>query len=1628
MKRIITLALSIIFTMSAFGQRLEYDQTSKWFFGLNAGATWNTTDVQNKTYAGWGFLLGRSYNYDYGRKFSYDLRLRYLRGKWYGQDSDSTNLDNLGADYTGALADYKNNLGYTVNNYEANVHELGLELVIHANRFRDRTGWDPYIFGGVNVVWNETYGDLINQGGFLASDTLYQYDQIDMNKPAIESALDENYESVLDGTAAGNFNVNFMPSLGIGLGYDFGPRFSMGLEHKTTFALKDDFDGYIDAEPQIGFLENDVYHYTSAYMTWRFRGRGQVRTRPTPTPDPNPPIIGGSNTPCQFPDVRITRPLQRTENVETQGYVFRAEVNFVQSRSEIVMRVNGIETTNFLYNRDTHQLESYLNLQPGNNTIKITGRNSCGTDVETSTIIFNDCIDPVVYFENVCGNTFTAQVEQRSYTVQAQISNATSVEFTVNGVRSTNFAYNSTTGQFSSNILLNQGQNNIRITAVSACGTDTGTSVVTYTDCADPLVNFTNGNNGFASVSQPNFDLSAYVYNVVNASNVKVRLNGSNRNFNLSTSTNLLTASLVLKQGQNTIQITATNNCGSETETLTIEYIPCVNPSIQIIQPLAQSTVSANGTQVVRANLFNVANMNQIQLFVNGNLQQGGSYNAITRMFEASVALNSGLNTIQITVLNDCGSDTETISVNYNPCSTPDVQLILPSANGGLVSSPSQLVQAMVFNVNNISEIQTFVNGTLQNGGTYTSVNGLYQNTVGLTLGVNTIQVVATNSCGSDVETVTITYRACEAPVITLTAPNTNPFFTNATNMTVSATVGSITSATQVQLTVNGVVDALGATYTSGSLLYSNNVALNAGNNVIRVTATNSCGTVTKEVNVIREIVVITTPIEDSIVICYPHSNNVGTPVTMTIPLSSWPAYQSQGAQLGPCPVIVDPIDLPMTICYTIVGTPTTVQILTSEWPAYQALGATQGACPIQTMNICFNNNQLTIPVSQWSLYQGQGATEGPCPVVVEEKIIICHKPIGDPTNTQEMEIPVSEWAMHQAHGDVLGPCPTIDPDMTICLDGRERIILTSQWVNYQAQGATQGPCPVVDPPMTICFVVNGVRTTMDILTSEWASYQAQGASQGPCPSIPDPSITICTDVNGVPTTMTILASEWATYQAQGATMGACIATSDPSIPICLNGAPMTILTSELPSYLAQGATQGPCPVVDPPMTICVVVNRVRTTMDILTSEWPTYQAQGAIQGPCPTVANITICLDVNGVPTTMLIQPSEWGAYQSQGATLGACVVDSTITICSNGKTKDILASEWPLYQAQGATQGPCTVVNQERVIICFGGEELEIFRSGLTEYIQQGATEGPCPDEPEMTICFVLNNVRTTMKIPISQWPTYQNQGAIEGPCPSVVDPEVIICMEVNGVPTTMSILTSEWPAYQSQGATQGPCIENPDTGGTGNEETLNVNTVNPIGASGGEEELLFGNRTITICHTPKGSIASQTMQIPINEWETYQLQGASLGACAGAVPSGGTETIDLNTNGKGNGGVSINPKDSETGNGSQKANQEALRKQQEAAAAKARLEKAAAKKAAVEQEAARRKAEEVKRKAAQEASAAKARQEQARKEAAAKKAAARRKADQEAKAAAAKKEADAAKKKAEEQRKTKEKEGGR
>ena len=162
-KSILLLAVLTISVLTGFSQRFDYDKSSNVFFGLNMGSTWQTTDVINQTrpIGGGGFIFGGTIGRDYGRAVSFDLRFRYLGGRWYGQDSDTTSAITQNI----ALSNTYGSTGYAVQNFRTTNHSLSLELAMHANRLRETTGWDPYIFAGIGAKINYTDGDLLDENG-----------------------------------------------------------------------------------------------------------------------------------------------------------------------------------------------------------------------------------------------------------------------------------------------------------------------------------------------------------------------------------------------------------------------------------------------------------------------------------------------------------------------------------------------------------------------------------------------------------------------------------------------------------------------------------------------------------------------------------------------------------------------------------------------------------------------------------------------------------------------------------------------------------------------------------------------------------------------------------------------------------------------------------------------------------------------------------------------------------------------------------------------------------------------------------------------------------------------------------------------------------------------------------------------------------------------------------------------------------------------------------------------------------------------------------------------------------------------------------------------------------------------
>jgi hypothetical protein len=830
------LFFSIVFSFSVFAQKVDYDYTSKWFLGFNIGGAWQTTDVTNKTNLGYGLTLGKSYNYDYGRVLSFDLRARYLTGKWRGQDFDTTDLSNYNIS-NGVLTDYKNTYGFTINNFETTVHRLGLELVIHANSFKDRTNIDPYIFGGIGLTWHQTYGDIID---FTSSQSggLYNYDpSITYTQTELTTLMDGILDTPLDGSKLDKFRVGFMPSLGFGLGYQIGKYTTFGLEHKTTFTLIDDFDGYTKSSKY-----NDIYHYTSLYFNFRFRTNNNIRNTNFTNNQTNSSgkvdgYTTGSNA-CPKPVIRLVYPsAASTSNVKTETYQVSTEISNITSIEDIVFTQNGTRNQNGQYNAQTRRFTATVFLTPGMNTFEVSAKNQCGDAKSNFVINYTPCLSPIVSFTNP--QIANGSTEIINYTLTANVSNIQNGQLTLkhNNFNITNYNYNATSGLVQATVSLSPGNNTFFIGGKNECGEATQTSSINYTFCAAPIISFIQPTVDGTTVNSAVYNLNALIQNVNNGT-IVLQLNNKtipNPSFNKNTGTLLATLNLVV--GINTITIKSTNSCGTDTKTITIDYRRCLTPQITLVNP--SNTITTANNQAFNLSAL-VQNSTNITLTNNGS-SINYNFNNQTGSLQAATTLSQGVNTFVITANNTCGTDVETFTVNYNPCVAPQITLVNPSNANTTANNQAFNLSALVQNSTNI---------TLTNNGS--SINYNFNNKTGslqaattLSQGVNTFVITANNTCGTDVETFTVNYNPCVAPQITLVNPSNANTTANNQAFNLSALVQN---STNITLTKNGTTINYYFNNQTGSLQAA--TTLSQGLNTFVITAINACGTDVETFNV----------------------------------------------------------------------------------------------------------------------------------------------------------------------------------------------------------------------------------------------------------------------------------------------------------------------------------------------------------------------------------------------------------------------------------------------------------------------------------------------------------------------------------------------------------------------------------------------------------------------------------------------------------------------------------------------------------------------------------------------------------------------------------------------------------
>ncbi len=375
------------------------------------------------------------------------------------------------------------------------------------------------------------------------------------------------------------------------------------------------------------------------------------------------------------PTVKITAPANNSATTTASSTV-KATITNISTKTGITLTVNG-KSTNFSYT--SGKLSAPVSLKEGNNSIKITVKNSDGQDSDAITVKYNKPVvvpKPTVSITSP-GNNST--VQKNNITVKATIKNAkkNEVTYTLNGTKQTNFTLSGTS--FSAPAKLKNGRNTILIKATNAGGTASQTVTVNYKAPASlpkPTVKFTQPSRAGSQTDKTSYVVKAIVNNIKGKAGIVFTVNGKqNNNFIYDARAKEMKATITLKEGKNTFSIKATNASGSTTEetNLTLKRkvtTPSIAKPVVKIESVSQPIIdpmdpNPSNKSTILAKITGVTDRNAVTLLVNGKKITNFDFTARGGTFKAVVSLSSGENKIILRATNKAGSGQDTTTVNY---------------------------------------------------------------------------------------------------------------------------------------------------------------------------------------------------------------------------------------------------------------------------------------------------------------------------------------------------------------------------------------------------------------------------------------------------------------------------------------------------------------------------------------------------------------------------------------------------------------------------------------------------------------------------------------------------------------------------------------------------------------------------------------------------------------------------------------------------------------------------------------------------------------------------------------------------------------------------------------------------
>ena len=455
------------------------------------------------------------------------------------------------------------------------------------------------------------------------------------------------------------------------------------------------------------------------------------------------------------------------------------KVKGAENKKDIGLFLNQFEVKNFLFNASTQIMKTSLYLDEGENIIKVVLTKEGISESETYSVKClpngenKDDNETEEVKDTIIGSTATplividypvnfSKLESKNITLQARVENVISkdeIRISLNEEPVYDFYYNETLKELRAELMLIEGENKIFISATNPYGSFQKELIITFEEplAGPPAVLINSPRNGFKT-EENTVVFRATIQNVKKLEDISVTFNNADfTQYDYDEEKGIIFGYLPIRLGENKILVSAKNRLGTDSDEVVFNNRKEHLPAIKITSP-KNNVIMGTAIAPIEAIVQNVKKSTSVVIYINGVAHR--SIKLTNEKLESNVPLKKGENQIIVKAVNDFGSASDTIRLQFGgKPEIPQITFINPLKSGTTVKNRELKFEAKVTGIKHSSSVSLYFNEVLLDDVYFFKTESKITADLKLIKGMNIIRLSASNDTGIDEKSVMIYFE-----------------------------------------------------------------------------------------------------------------------------------------------------------------------------------------------------------------------------------------------------------------------------------------------------------------------------------------------------------------------------------------------------------------------------------------------------------------------------------------------------------------------------------------------------------------------------------------------------------------------------------------------------------------------------------------------------------------------------------------------------------------------------------------------------------------------------------------------------------------------------------------------------